>query len=242
MLTPVLITSAIKPPADLPYLAMSDFNHRLIAIKAALFYWIAQGTKKIVVVDSTGTSPINAADSAVIDSLGVELEILTFLQNDDEIRQFGKGYGEGKIISYALNHSSIIGRSDFLYKCTGKCFCRNFRLLDGIIKGNNLKAVFWRLFDRNFVGPDLSLVDTRFFFTSKDFLKSFVLPAFESAKNISVERTLAPVLTSELEQAYIARSQITGFAGGVGGEYAQIDLGHLESSFPSWIMRATTSV
>lgn len=64
------------------------------------------------------------------------IECLFFLNEVDKIKKFGKGYGEGEIISYALKHSKFIIESQWFAKCTAKLWVKNF---DEIIKNwNNL--------------------------------------------------------------------------------------------------------
>lgn len=229
---PVVITSAIKPPKLIPHTEMTDPCARLAAVKCAVYYWVALGVKNIVFVDSTNTSPFHENDIRDIENCGVDLEILLFQQDDKEVLSFGKGFGEGKIISMAINNSHILNKSDYFYKITGKCFCKNFLTINELIIKNDIKNMFWRMFDRNFLGSDLSLIDTRFFFTSKSFYLANLHELYLSAKNISIERLIGPVLESRLTHAYSERAQISGFSGGTGGQYMEYELGYLEKNFP----------
>jgi hypothetical protein len=231
---PILITTAIKPPDNLPYLVLSDHNARLAATKAAILYWVAQGSKNIVVVDSTNTSPLNKEDFKLLRDCGTKIEVLTFRQDQDEIMQHGKGFGEGNIIKHAIENSKLLQCSEYFYKITGKCFCRNFEFIDEIVLKNNIKTIFWKLFDRNFAGNNLQLADTRFYFSSKSFFMNTLYPVYQNAKNVSVERLLVDTLNEHLTAGYVQRSQISGFAGGVGGKYQEQDLGYLEYQFPVW--------
>jgi len=237
---PVLITTAIKPPSDLPFLKMSNERERLIATKCAIFYWVAQGAKKIVLVDGTDRPALDERDIALIESSGTQIESLAFAQDDSEIRHYGKAFGEGRIIRFALDHSRILREHEFFYKCTGKCFCRNFPQISDVIERNTINAMFWRLFDRNFHGDDLSLVDTRFFYTSTDIARKIILPAYEESKNVSIERVLAVILNQTFARTYVQKALITGFAGGVGGQYDEFNLGYLDQQFPAWVLGAAT--
>ncbi|MBV8887332.1 MAG: hypothetical protein JO235_25510 [Chroococcidiopsidaceae cyanobacterium CP_BM_RX_35] len=40
--------------------------------------------------------------------------------------EYGKGWGEGEIIEYAINHSKILNKSTRFYKVTGRLFVENF--------------------------------------------------------------------------------------------------------------------
>lgn len=217
---------------------MSDERERLIATKCAIFYWVAQGARKIVVVDGTNSPALDARDLDLIESTGTIIESLAFAQEDDEIRLYGKAFGEGRIIRFALERSQILKENDFFYKCTGKCFCRNFLDIAGVIERNNIQALFWRLFDRNFHGDDLTLVDTRFFYTSTQIARQIILPAYDESRNVSIERVLALVLNKTFARTYLQKSLITGFAGGVGGQYDEFNLGYLDQQFPAWVLGA----
>ena len=76
MFTPILITSAIAPPANTPMLRMTDSTMRSITTKAAIFFWVGQGQKSIVICDATAASVLSPEELATIGKLGVAIEQL----------------------------------------------------------------------------------------------------------------------------------------------------------------------
>jgi len=230
---PILITSAIKPPPGILHTKLVDPFVRFSAVKCSVFFWVALGVKKIVFVDSTSINPFSVEDIDVIKKCGIDIEIVTYQQDEKEIELYGKGYGEGDVIRYAFKNSSIMKNNEYFYKITGKCFCRNFVAINDLIKNNKITSIFWRMFDRNFSGPDFSLIDTRFFFTSQSFFMTHLSNVYLEAKAASVERLVVPVLEERLISVNFLRPQISGFSGGHGGLYGENNLGQLEFSYPS---------
>jgi len=232
---PLLIPSAIEPNPNQRSLAMVNKEERLIATKASIFLWASLGQKKIIVCDSTDHKILEKNDISLLKKINVDFEQIKLKVNDDDIISYGKAYGEGKIIDYAIESSTIMSQSDYFFKCTGKYFCRNYEAILKLITDHRLRTVFWRLFDRSFYGPDMSVVDTRFFFTSKNFYKNNMSKIFLEKVNKSIERRLLNVLDENLKPSYLIKPQIFGISGGNGGSTLELNLGDLDESFPSWV-------
>ena len=54
----------------------------------------------------------------------------------------GKGYGEGKLLSFALENSIILETVDSFFTCTGKEYRRNFEAMTNMINPINSKVFF----------------------------------------------------------------------------------------------------
>ena len=232
---PLLITAAIEPDSNQKSLVMINKEERLIATKAAIFSWVSLGQKKICICDSTGHEVLNKDDISTLEKLGVDIEQLKFKISNDDVITHGKGYAEGLIIDYSIKNSSIISQNPFFFKCTGKYFCRNYQTIFKLITENNLKSVIWRLFDRSFVGLDMSVVDTRFFFTNKNFFKNYLSEVYLEKVNISIERRILNALNENLKPSYLIKPQIFGISGGNGNPTLELNLGDLDRSFPGWV-------
>ena len=232
---PLLITSAIEPNPNQKSLVMVQKEERLIATKASIFLWASLGQKKIIVCDSTDHKILEKNDISLLKKINVDFEQIKLKVNDDDIISYGKAYGEGKIIDYAIESSTIMSQSDYFFKCTGKYFCRNYETILKLITEHNLKTVFWRLFDRSFAGLDMSVIDTRFFFTSKNFFNNYLSKVYLEKINKSIERRLLNVLDENLKPSYLIKPQIFGISGGNGGSTLELNLGDLDESFPSWV-------
>lgn len=170
----VLITTANAPPEEVPFLNMTDFATRYITAKAAVFFWAAQGIKQIVIADATGGHLLDEEEILLLKKMGVEVEQISYLQNEDSVKSKGKGYGEGQLLKFALSNSAILSRANNFFKCTGKVYCRNFDAIETLIQENNIDNIFWRHLDDG--DPSKPWADMRFFYTTKNFFeeKSFL--------------------------------------------------------------------
>ena len=57
-----------------------------------------------------------------------EFEWISFQGNTTKTQEKGKGYGEGEIIEYAINHSQLLAKSKMLMKLTGRFYVKNMTL------------------------------------------------------------------------------------------------------------------
>jgi len=68
----VLITTANSPPTGVPNEGMTNVAARLLTAKAAVFFWAAQGVRKIVIADATGGDLIQSDDVALLRQMNVK--------------------------------------------------------------------------------------------------------------------------------------------------------------------------
>jgi len=96
------------------------------------------------------------------------IECLFFENNKKLVGLYGKGYGEGEIVNYALQNSAYLKQSDFFAKCTAKLWVENFfECLDNWNGTFLCKGYFSNVF--SFKKTQFSYVDTRFYLVSKSF-------------------------------------------------------------------------
>ena len=232
----VLITTANNPPAGVPFLAMSDPVMRKIAAKAALYFWVSQGIEQIVLADATGTNLLSEAEAAELDESETRIEQINYQQSSDQVIRQGKGYGEGKLIEYAMDHSELLAREEYFFKCTGKLYVRNFPNIAATIKSNNISNLFWRYMgDGSFPDP---WADCRFYYTSKTFARSHLLPAYyatDDNSHFTCEYHIHAALDRSLKAQRGHRPLVTGYAGASGEPYFDASLGSLDYSFPCWL-------
>jgi predicted membrane chloride channel (bestrophin family) len=72
--------------------------------------------------------------------MGVEVEQISYSQDDGLVVLHGKGYGEGLLLQYALECSFLLKSEDGFFKCTGKVYCRNFAEIFAMILNNELSS------------------------------------------------------------------------------------------------------
>jgi hypothetical protein len=231
----VLITTANTPPKDVPFLQMTNVVTRYITAKASVFFWAAQGIKKIVIADATGGSLLNADEVLLLNDIGVNVEQISYLQNSEEIILKGKGYGEGRLLKFALESSTFLRDAPNFFKCTGKVYCRNFETILQLIQENNIQNIFWRHLDDG--DPSKPWADLRFFFTTRKFCAEILIPAYLNSddKVAAVEYSCFNALNESLPTAKAIRPLLSGFAGGTGKQYFDLSLGFLDMSYPCWV-------
>jgi hypothetical protein len=233
----LLITTALKPPADIPFLGMTGVAERTISAKAALFFWAGLGVKKIVLADATNTLLLNDADLDLLGRMEVQIEQLAYQQDDALVVSRGKGYGEGMLISYALQNSKVLLQANSFFKSTSKTYCRNLGPILDVLVQNDIKKIFWQyLGDGDF---NRRWVDLRFFYTSRRFCEDCLIEAFLQSddKIAAAEHYVFNLLNSKLQSAKTIRPLISGFSGGLNQAYFDDTLGHLDRYFPCWIDR-----
>jgi hypothetical protein len=232
----VLITTANNPPNGVPYLQMTDPVIRTIAAKAALYFWVTQGIEQIVLADATGKNLLTEHEEAEIDKSETRVEQISYEQASEHVIKRGKGYGEGKLIEYAINNSALLAREEYFFKCTGKLYVRNFPAIAAVIKTNNISNLFWRYMgDGSATQP---WADCRFYYTSKNFAKNHLLPAyFKSDDNAHdyCEHHVHEALDRSMKAQRGHRPLIAGYAGATGEPYFDSSLGSLDYNFPCWV-------
>ena len=231
----VLITTANNPPPGLPFLQMTDPVMRTIAAKAALYFWVSQGIEQIVLVDATGTNLLTEQEAADIDRSETRVEQINYKQSTDEILKRGKGYGEGRLIQYAINNSELLARQEHFFKCTGKLYARNFQSIASIVKTNNITNLFWRHMGDGY--PLQSWADCRLYYTSKSFATRHLIPAYLQSNDSSAacEYFIHEELERNLKAARTPRPLLTGYSGATGEAYFDSSLGSLDYNFPCWL-------
>jgi len=216
-------------------MAMTNVAARLLTAKAAVFFWAAQGVQKIVIADATGGELIQGDDLSLLRQMNVQLEQISYNQNSEVVVAKGKGYAEGLLIQFALNNSQLIKSSDFLYKCTGKIYCRNFDSIRQMIESGCIKNIFWRhVYDGDLSKP---WADMRFFYASKEFCKNVLIPAYLNSDDAvaAAEYYCFSALNEKLQLAKATRPLLSGFSGGTGKQYFDSSLGVIDLACPCWV-------
>lgn len=120
----ILMTSAIgSPPA---FLKITNHEERLHQTLCGLVRWI-RDTSAETIVFCDGTMPSFDFSKVLkfAEEHGKTLELLLFQESDNYLK-YGKGYAEGEVLEYALNHSAHLAEGGSFYKVTGRTFIANF--------------------------------------------------------------------------------------------------------------------
>ncbi len=232
----VLITTATRPPNNVPFLQMTHVATRLITAKAAAFFWAAQGIDHMVIADATATRLLSDEETQLLKQMGVEVEQLHYLQNDGLIQSKGKGYGEGLLLQFALEHSILLKERPSFFKCTGKVYCRNFEVIQQLIEQNGVTNLFWKHLQAG--TEQRPWADLRFFYSTRAFCETHIVPAYlktDDRKLEVAEQFCFDALNANLSAATTIRPLLSGFAGWTGKLYPDVSLGDLDQHCPCWV-------
>lgn len=174
----ILLTSTVYPDIENYDVDPEERKKEYIS---AINYYLKNTFYKIVIVDN---SDYIFAD----DIIDRRLECL-FYKAVKEDAIYGKGYGESKILSYAIKNSAFLQNAEQIVKITGRHIIVNIESLL-----SNCKNV-----DDVYIDVDLNFkyAHSYFFVCNKDFLNNYLLPLQEEmndSKGSHFEHSLAKAL------------------------------------------------
>lgn len=218
----LIITGCVCPTKDQRFLVLSDDDERLRQYLDSINFYIERSPfSKIVFCDNsayTYDSVQKLIDNA--EKRNKTFEWLSFQGNSAEIKEHGKGYGEGEIISYALSHSTSLMSAKSMAKVTGRLKVSNIdKVVSEVKEGCNY-------FNRDIYRGHG--IDTRFYLCDKDYycehlmelyLQTCELPGKEIALEDLFYRVLKKVKNYRSLKAYPA---VQGISGGNGRDYSKI--------------------
>lgn len=175
---------------------------------------------QFVLCDGSG---FNFSDLVREEFPNLQIECLSFLNDAESIQVRGKGFGEGEIIRYALDHSRYLKDSEWFAKCTAKLWVNNFQ--DCIQEWNGrflCKAYFSNVFSFRKIG--LEYIDTRFYLAQKSFYETYFSTAhlnLEISTGVGIEENFLEVVHQHGLQKILFRNspEVSGVGGGSGKYY-----------------------
>jgi hypothetical protein len=163
-LPPILLTSCVIV-SDLS-VSLKDEDSRIRLTIESIEKWLAISSDlRLVVCDGSNFD----FSKIVLEKFPeANIECIFFENNKELVSVYGKGYGEGEIVKYAISNSVYLKESDFFAKCTAKLWVENFFECIKCWNGTLLcKGYFSNVF--SFKKTQFSYVDTRFYLVSKSF-------------------------------------------------------------------------
>lgn len=122
----LVVTTTITPEKDVYILELKDADTRLFQLLSSLVAWIRYtSVPRILLCENSGHPYDFQAVRALAGEHGKAFEFLK-CPPCPEVIQYGKGFGEGRMLEYALNQSGMLREDDTFYKITGRFFIRNF--------------------------------------------------------------------------------------------------------------------
>lgn len=169
---PVLLITATIFPQENRYVYLKNPKERLRQyIDSVKFYIIKTKIKEIVFCDNSGYAFKKEELFSLADKYHKKLEIIQFVGNQYKIMNYGKGYGEGELIEYALKNSSILHRADYFIKVTGRLKIKNIDEIRG-------KLDFSKIYFNKNINKQQS-IDTVLYCISKETYNKWFLYAYK---------------------------------------------------------------
>ncbi len=218
MLPPILLTSSVVAMDST--VLLKDQELRIFHTIESIQKWekIAPNAQ-FVICDGSG---FDFSDLLKSHFPYLDIECLFFMNDSQKVHDYGKGYGEGEIIRYALEHSVYLHQSAWFAKCTAKLWVDNF--LECVSEWNGqflCKAFFSHVFSLK--KTQLEYIDTRFYLINKRiYEKLFSSVHFELSGQVGAsieENFLEVVLKKHLKGVLFKTPPIISGVGGGSGKY-----------------------
>lgn len=165
----LLITGCCVPDCNVPVLAVKNPDERRRQYIASISYYIRDTKIENIVYCDNSNMEVDLALVRLAQKCRKNLEWLSFEGDSEKSVSRGKGYGEGEITEYAINHSMLIQKSKVIIKVTGRLFVKNINLCLLYAKADVGYFDFYK--DR---------VDTRCFVIPKELYCDKLLTAYKS--------------------------------------------------------------
>jgi hypothetical protein len=240
MIPPLLLTSSVIP-TDLSG-KLNDPIARVRHTVESISEWLRiNPTIQIVICDGSG---FDFTDTVKSNFPLANIECIFFDNDAEQVKKHGKGYGEGEIIHYAIEHSKLMNKSEVFIKCTAKLWVANFDQC--LLQLNNqfmCSAYFANVF--SYKKTILKFIDTRFYISRKDFyLKHFSAAHTQLGNTVgrSIEDAFLDVIKHEKMKHIFFRTPpvICGVGGGSGKHYKSGVIRVLKDRLRNWIARSTS--
>lgn len=136
----IIIVTGTIAPGEQSYLAIKSVEERVLQYRKTLRQIIMSNVGlPIVFCENSGYGTDEMEDLIdIARQHNCSLELLSFLGDKDAVRLYGKGYGEGEILEYVLQHSRLISKKHFFIKITGRLEIDNLCSIVKKVKKNQI--------------------------------------------------------------------------------------------------------
>ena len=163
---PIILLTACIDPGKILFTKRNDPLTRLEDYKKALEQWLSKSiATSIVFCENSG---YDLSCLRKVPSHNKKVEFLSF-DGQGFSSHLGKGYGEMRIVSYALSNSELIASNNRIIKVTGRYYIRNInRIIKGITQRKHVD-IFCDL------RQNLRSADSRVFGATKSFMEKYLI-------------------------------------------------------------------
>ena len=217
---PILITSSITPHDTDVQLA--DPQKRLFHAIESITHWLRVAPdSNFVLCDGSNFDFGPLMREHFPDA---EIESLFFENDSATVISHGRGYGEGEIVKYALNHSTFLSESSSFAKCSSKLWVENYKKCLKEWRGECLfSGVFKNTFSLS-KRTEMVQVDTRFYIVDSAFYRKNLMDAHHhigQSPGFGLEDSFFKTLQIIQKDGYLFSTSpiIRGVGGGTGKYY-----------------------
>ena len=218
----ILIITATISPGDQDYLKIKSIDDRILQYKTCLIHFInCDAFDKIVFCDNSNyltDNDVFEEERNLAVSKNVSLELLSFKGNSENVKEQGKGYGEGEIMEYIFSGSSLIKEEPYFFKVTGRLKVDNVKKIVRNVKDNNVCLINIPNHTRH------DIYDTRFYGMPSEMYREYFLKAYEQTDDKN-KKYLETVFKEVIDTNYLKHRnlprypRITGISGTFGSMY-----------------------
>lgn len=200
---------------------LQDTHARIHHAVEAVERWLAIDPKlPIVICDG---SSYDFSKEMQVKFPTANIECLHFENDQHSVREFGRGYGEGEIVKFAIRRSLTIKKYGCFAKCSSKLWVDNFKACLSFWNGKLLcKGVFLDAFSP-LKKINLNYIDTRFYISNTDFYIEYLIDAHQGinvSKGHGLEECFRDILIQrKLHHVLMPIYPIIGGVGGGTGKY-----------------------
>ena len=155
--TCLLITGTITPANGVYGLYLSDRAERRRQYIESIRFYIEKADVQHIVFCENSEAPEELELYKLARDEGKNFEWLSFRGNEQAVAERGKGYGEGEIIDYALNNSTVMKACTDFIKVTGRLRVIN---INWVLRMTHEGSAY-------FYNCKEQYIDTRFYIISK---------------------------------------------------------------------------
>ncbi|MFZ4801565.1 MAG: hypothetical protein ACOYLR_06200, partial [Chlorobium sp.] len=152
------------------------------------------------------------------------IECLYFNNSSSLVSLYGKGYGEGEIVKYALDNSIILNKYNSFSKCTSKLWLVNYFEYVKAWSGHLFLCDCCIASYRKIFNIKPAFVDTRFYITNKSFYQKHLSLAYLNVRDADgyfLEHCFKDIIVTENIKRYISPVSLVlqGVSGSSGLSY-----------------------
>lgn len=215
----LILTGTIRPSLKTDFLALRDEEERLKQYEESIGFFIESGAfSKIIFCENShyGTDRLVYLEETAKTNK-VQLELMSFAGDMEQVVSHGKGYGEGEIMKYVFSNSHLLQEESYFVKITGRMKVDNIKK---IVNGINQKRCYFNIPNRT----RRDMYDTRMYAMPTEVFKQHFMEKYTEVmdeKGWYLEKVYTEVLRLKKLPVnnFPKYPRITGMSASTGADY-----------------------